>query len=155
MANSLSGVKTFMTAVIGSKPWKLDPIVIPKPWSEDEWNLSEHGGVGAQLCFAIMWDNGVVKPHPPLVRAMKAVKAALERAGHTGAFPLLHLPIFKHDHPVIDWEPHRHLEIYKNAVFLSFHSTILVVPLRLFRRLYLLPTVDTIIKRNALNLENH
>lgn len=84
MSNSLSGIKDFMTAVIGENPWRLDPVVVRKPWSVDEWNLCEHGGVGAQLCFAIMWDNGVVRPHPPLVRAMKMVKAALEAAGHKG-----------------------------------------------------------------------
>ncbi|KDR80683.1 hypothetical protein GALMADRAFT_60825 [Galerina marginata CBS 339.88] len=99
MANSLSGVKDFMTAVLGKRPWNLDPVVIRKPWDEDEWNLCEHGGVGAKICFAMMWDNGVVRPHPPLVRAMQTTKAALEKAGHK----------------VIDWEPHRHLEIYKNA----------------------------------------
>ncbi|KAJ3501673.1 hypothetical protein NLJ89_g9232 [Agrocybe chaxingu] len=99
MANSLSGVKTFLTSVIGAKPWRLDPMVVPKPWSEAEWELSEHGGVGGQLCFAVMWDNGVVRPHSPLVRAMRMVKEALEKAGHK----------------VIDWEPHRHLGIYKNV----------------------------------------
>lgn len=89
MSNSLSGVKDFMTAVIGEKPWKLDPFTVRKPWSVDEWNLCEHGGIGAQLCFAIMWDNGVVRPHPPLVRAMKMVKTALEAAGHKGWFGIL------------------------------------------------------------------
>ena len=84
MSNSLSGVKAFMMAVINEKPWRLDPVVVRKPWSEDEWNLCEHGGLGT-LCFAIMWDNGVVKPHPPLVRAMEIVKAALEAAGHKGS----------------------------------------------------------------------
>ncbi|KJA17602.1 hypothetical protein HYPSUDRAFT_46228 [Hypholoma sublateritium FD-334 SS-4] len=99
MANSLAGIKDFMTAVIAEKPWNLDPVVVRKPWSEDEWDLCEHGGVGGQLCFAVMWDNGVVRPHPPLVRAMRIAKAALEKAGHR----------------VIDWVPHKHLEIYKNA----------------------------------------
>ncbi|KAF9479766.1 amidase [Pholiota conissans] len=99
MANSLSGLKTFTQAVLQAKPWNLDPLAIRKPWAEDEWELSEHGGVGQKLCFAIMWDNGVVKPHPPLVRAMRMVKTALEEMGHQ----------------VIDWKPHRHLEIYKNA----------------------------------------
>lgn len=84
MSNSLSGIKDFMKAVIGEKPWRLDPVVLRKPWSVNEWNLCEHGGVGAQLCFAIMWDNGVVRPHPPLVRAMKMVKTALEAGGHKG-----------------------------------------------------------------------
>ncbi|PPQ76253.1 hypothetical protein CVT26_008288 [Gymnopilus dilepis] len=99
MTNSLSGIQAFMKAVLDTRPWDMDPMVVRKPWDEEEWNLCEHGGVGAQLCFAVMWDNGVVRPHPPLIRAMKIVKAALEKAGHK----------------VIDWECHRHLEIYKNA----------------------------------------
>lgn len=84
MTNSLSGIKDFMTAVIAERPWNLDPMVIRKPWSEEEWDLRDHGGAGTQLCFAIMWDNGVVRPHPPLVRAMHITKAALEKAGHKG-----------------------------------------------------------------------
>ncbi|KAJ7259576.1 general amidase [Mycena haematopus] len=98
MANSLSGVKIFTKAILDAKPWLKDPLVLRKGWDEDEYRLVNHGN-GGQLCFAIMWDNGVVKPHPPLHRAMKLAKQALEAAGHK----------------VIDWEPHRHLEIYKNA----------------------------------------
>ncbi|KAJ6559048.1 general amidase [Mycena vulgaris] len=98
MSNSLSGVKVFTKAVLDAQPWLKDPLVIRKGWSESEYRLAHHGG-GGQLCFAIMWDNGVVKPHPPLHRAMVMTKKALEAAGHK----------------VIDWVPHRHLEIYKNA----------------------------------------
>ncbi|KAF7298916.1 General amidase [Mycena indigotica] len=98
MANSMSGVKIFTKAILGTEPWRRDPLVLRKPWSESEYQLEYHGG-GGRLCFAIMWDNGVVKPHPPLHRAMRTVKRALEAAGHQ----------------VIDWENHRHLEIYKNA----------------------------------------
>lgn len=95
MANSMSGVIDFTKAVIDTKPWHKDPLVVRKPWNDAEWNLEEHGGVGAQLCFAIMWDNGVVRPHPPLVRAMKITKEALEKAGHKGnhyhySFPFSH-----------------------------------------------------------------
>ncbi|PPR01516.1 hypothetical protein CVT24_001886 [Panaeolus cyanescens] len=99
MTNSLSGLKTFVKSIVDAKPWNLDPLVIRKPWSEEEWNLCDHGGPNAKLCFAIMWDNEIVKPHPPLIRALKMAKSALEDAGHT----------------VIDWIPHRHVEIYKNA----------------------------------------
>ncbi|KAJ7288192.1 general amidase [Mycena rebaudengoi] len=98
MSNSLSGVKVFTKAILDAKPWLKDPLVVRKGWSESEYRLVEHGG-GNNLCFAIMWDNGVVKPHPPLHRAMDMTKKALEAAGHK----------------VISWEPHRHLEIYKNA----------------------------------------
>ena len=46
--------------------------------------LAEHGE-GGRMCFAIMWDNGVVRPHPPVRRAMELTKKALEAAGHVGA----------------------------------------------------------------------
>ena len=83
MANSLSGVKVFTKAMIDAKPWLKDPLVIRKEWSQKEYELAEHGG-GKKLCFAIMWDNGVVRPHPPLHRAMELTKSALEAEGHQG-----------------------------------------------------------------------
>ncbi|KZT24712.1 general amidase [Neolentinus lepideus HHB14362 ss-1] len=98
MTNSVSGLKAFMKAVIDSKPWEKDPLVVRKEWSEKEYQLSEHGE-GSKLCFAVMWDNGLLKPHPPLWRAMRLCKKALEAAGHT----------------VIDWEPLNMMEIFKNA----------------------------------------
>ncbi|KAF9495137.1 amidase signature enzyme [Pleurotus eryngii] len=84
MSNSLSAVKIFTKAIIDGKPWEKDPLAIRKEWSEKEYQLSEHGGKGVNLCFAIIWDNGVVKPHPPLIRAMQMTKDALEAAGHEG-----------------------------------------------------------------------
>ncbi|KAL6301007.1 general amidase [Sparassis latifolia] len=98
MANSLAAVKIFAKAIIDARPWRKDPLAVRKEWSEREYALAEHGN-GVNMCFAIMWDNLVVKPHPPLRRAMEMVKKALEAAGHT----------------VIDWEPHRHMDIYRNA----------------------------------------
>ncbi|CAL1696974.1 unnamed protein product [Somion occarium] len=98
MANSLSAVKRFTKSIIDAKPWKKDPLVVRKEWSSREYALEEHGN-GVGMCFAVLWDNGVVKPHPPVRRALEIVKQSLEDAGHK----------------VIDWEPHRHLEIYKNT----------------------------------------
>ncbi|KAI0075922.1 general amidase [Panus rudis PR-1116 ss-1] len=98
MSNSLSAIKIFTKAIIDAKPWNKDPLAVRKEWSEREYALQGHAG-GVGLCFGVMWDNGVVRPHPPLVRAMREVKEALEAAGHR----------------VIDWEPHRHLELYKNG----------------------------------------
>ncbi|KAI0735818.1 general amidase [Earliella scabrosa] len=99
MANSLEGVRVFTKAVVDARPWRKDPLCVRKEWSEREYALGDHGGRGGRMCFAVMWDNGVVKPHPPLVRAMAIAKRALEAAGHE----------------VIDWENHRHLEILRNG----------------------------------------
>ncbi|KAF9461721.1 general amidase [Collybia nuda] len=98
MSNSMSGIKIFTKAIIDAKPWTRDPLARKRQWSEEEYSLSEHGG-GKMLCFGMMWDNGIARPHPPLQRAMKMTKEALEAAGHK----------------VIDWEPHRLVELYVNS----------------------------------------
>lgn len=64
------------------------------PWSEDAYALRDHGR-GGKLCFAIMWDDGVVRPLPPCMRAMRETKEALEKAGHE----------------VIDWEAYEPVEM--------------------------------------------
>ena len=94
LARSIDGLKTFMQVVAHGKPWTRDPLSPRMPWSQDMYDLAEHGGKGARLCFAVMWDDGITKPTPPYVRALKETKKALLAAGHE----------------VIDWEPFRSLE---------------------------------------------
>jgi len=92
MATSISALKLFTKAIIDARPWDHDPLAIRKAWSEEEYQLVEHGG-GKGLCFAILWDNKVVKPHPPLIRAMNMVKKALELEGHQGRLHPPSIPI--------------------------------------------------------------
>ncbi|KAJ7446418.1 general amidase [Mycena galericulata] len=94
LCNSLEGIKTFIKAVISEQPWLKDPLIIRKKWSDEEYGLIDHGG-GGKLCFAIMWDNGVVVPHPPIKRGLEITKKALLDAGHQ----------------VIDWTPYKQAEI--------------------------------------------
>ncbi|KAG2111804.1 general amidase [Suillus cothurnatus] len=91
MTNSVAGVKIFMKAVVNAKPWFIDPLAVRKKWDEDEYNLVDHGS-GKHLCFAIMWDDGVVVPHPPIRRSLEIAKATLQKAGHK----------------VVDWKPIKH-----------------------------------------------
>jgi len=72
-----------MQGVVGQKPWVKDPLVVRKRWNEDEYNLIDHGE-GNPLCFAIMWDDGLVVPHPPIIRGLELTKKALLAAGHKG-----------------------------------------------------------------------
>lgn len=83
LTRSIAGLKIFMEAVIKAKPWLRDPLAVRKSWSEEEYKLVDHG-YGKDLCFAIMWDDGVVVPHPPIQRALEMTKQALIRAGHKG-----------------------------------------------------------------------
>jgi amidase len=84
MANSLSGVKIFMKAIIDAQPWLKDPQAVRKEWSQKEYELCYHGRGEGPLCFGMMWDNGIVRPSPPLIRAMMETKEALEKKGHIG-----------------------------------------------------------------------
>ena len=83
ITNSISGLKAFMEAVIKAKPWLKDPLATHKKWDEDEYQLRDRDN-GQKLCFAVMWDDGVCVPHPPITRALKRVHAALTKAGHNG-----------------------------------------------------------------------
>ncbi|KZT10734.1 general amidase [Laetiporus sulphureus 93-53] len=94
LANSVGGMKLFLKAVLAQNPWDKDPTVLRKAWDEEAYKLRDHGGQGGKLCFAIMWDDRVVMPHPPVRRALEMAKEALTQAGHQ----------------VIDWEPYKHLE---------------------------------------------
>lgn len=87
LSASISGIKAFMQAVIAQKPWLKDPLATRKKWDEDEYNLIDHGG-GRQLCFGFLWDDGVVIPHPPIIRGLEITKRALVAAGHKG-FPAI------------------------------------------------------------------
>ncbi|TFK77300.1 general amidase [Pluteus cervinus] len=99
MSNSLDGVKVFMKSVVGQKTWERDPLVTRMPWDEAEYSLASHGG-GRNLCFAIIWDDGIVVPHPPITRGLEMTKRALLAAGHK----------------VLDWKPLKHKEMYDIAL---------------------------------------
>ena len=123
MCGSLGGLYAFMRAVVEAKPWRLDPLMIRKGWDADAYALADRGGRDAKLCYAIMWDNGRVRPHPPILRAMELAKEALVSAHHTGAFvPMACAPFVRgpltFDASVIDWKPKLQLEMY-NAVVCS------------------------------------
>lgn len=74
-----------MKGVLSKDPWQYDPLVIRKKWNEDEYRLCDHNG-GKRLCFGILWDDGVTRPHPPVLRGLEIVRDALVRAGHKGKF---------------------------------------------------------------------
>ncbi|KAF7977397.1 hypothetical protein HWV62_4023 [Athelia sp. TMB] len=104
MSSSISGVKLFMKAIIAQEPWLRDPLAVRKKWDEQEYRLEDHGK-GGKMCFGMMWNDGVVVPHPPIIRALQATKKALVAAGHE----------------VIDWQPLKHAEIEKTVVWNPLH----------------------------------
>lgn len=79
------------------EPWLLEPSLLEMPWRQD---VVEGAGIPAKLAIAIVWDDGVVAPHPPVLDALKSVKDALVAAGHE----------------VINWAPLDHAEAWELIV---------------------------------------
>uniref|UniRef100_A0A0W0FPE1 Amidase domain-containing protein n=1 Tax=Moniliophthora roreri TaxID=221103 RepID=A0A0W0FPE1_MONRR len=94
LTTSIEGVKILMKSVIQQQPWLKDPLAARKPWNEEEYKLTDRKG-GERLCFAIMWNDEMTLPHPPVARALEMTKSALVKAGHR----------------VIDWKPLKHVEL--------------------------------------------
>lgn len=94
LSTSLDGVKMFMKTVIGANPWLKEPSLIPIPWRDHESWLGASSG-GKKIKIAVMWDDRVVRPHPPITRALLEV---VEKLREIEAVEL------------VEWEPYAHDE---------------------------------------------
>jgi amidase len=99
MGTSVGSLKLVMSALLRSEPWLRDPNVVPIPWRhtierETLGRTDEHGRAieGAALKIGFLYNDGFMKPHPPILRGLRIVQEAL---AHTG-------------HQVIDWKPPSH-----------------------------------------------
>lgn len=87
LSTSLEGCKIFIKTIIDAKPWFKEPSLLPFPWREEDFFPSK------KLKVAILWDDGVVKPHPPVTRALKHVVSKLHG---------------KPNIEIIEWKPYQH-----------------------------------------------
>jgi amidase len=74
MARTLEDVVMYSKAVIGAKPWLVDPTMLPMPWQEVK--------LGNKLKIAVMWDDGICTPTPPVSRALRQTVEKLRKKGH-------------------------------------------------------------------------
>ncbi|TRM63743.1 amidase signature domain-containing protein [Schizophyllum amplum] len=75
LSRSLSALSTYAAAVVGTEPWHRDHKTLPIPWRTV--SLPE------KLCFGVIADDGVVRPNPPVRRALDETVAALRATGHS------------------------------------------------------------------------
>ncbi|KAI9661576.1 MAG: hypothetical protein M1821_008814 [Bathelium mastoideum] len=98
LTTSLSSLEFFMEVLMDTKPWEVHPRLLPIPWRKEMAVMPER-----KLRFAFVFDDGVVKPQPPVARAVKSVAENLQKAGHE----------------VIEWDPEplvRMTHIWNKAV---------------------------------------
>jgi amidase len=104
LSTSLDGVKAFMKTIIDAKPWLLQPSLLPFPWKEE--SLLDKVDGKTKLRVAVLRDDGVVKPHPPVIRALDGLTEALK--GMEGV-------------EVVDWVPYKHDLAWEIIVGLLLH----------------------------------
>ena len=74
MARTLEDIKLFTKSVVDSEPWLVDPKCLPIPWRVTE--------TPKKLKIAVLWNDGVVMPTPPVRRALSVTVEKLRAAGH-------------------------------------------------------------------------
>ncbi|KAH6685448.1 amidase signature domain-containing protein [Plectosphaerella plurivora] len=86
LANSIGDIALFEDAILGMAPWETETSLVPLPWKKVDDPTPQ------QLTIGVIWDDGVVHPHPPVLRALGTAVEKLKAAGCN----------------VIDWEPYQH-----------------------------------------------
>ena len=71
MCASARDIQMFMGSTLATKPWEKDHTLVAIPWRNPT--------LPKKIKVAVMWDDGVVVPHPPITRGLKQVKAAMEK----------------------------------------------------------------------------
>ncbi|CAN8105459.1 unnamed protein product [Discula destructiva] len=84
LAKSVEGLEVWMKTVLDQEPWEYETSLMPVPWKEDV-KLEE-------FTVGVMWDDDIVKPHPPVLRALQVAVDKLKAAGVK----------------VVDWAPYDH-----------------------------------------------
>lgn len=98
-----------METVLAAKPWFTEPSLVPIPWHKST-NLTDQLH-GKRLKIAVMWDDGVVIPHPSITRALTMMVDRLKAIDNV---------------EVVEWKPHRHAyawEIIVGTLYLPFTSS--------------------------------
>ncbi|KAF2837041.1 putative fatty-acid amide hydrolase [Patellaria atrata CBS 101060] len=92
MSTSLEGIKLFMKVLIDQRPWLTEPSLLPFEWRDSkDWLRREDGK--RRLKVAVLWDDGIVKPHPPIIAALQAMVHGMKKS---------------EDISVVNWKPYKH-----------------------------------------------
>ncbi|CAF1386596.1 unnamed protein product [Adineta steineri] len=85
LTRSREDLHLFMKTILDAQPWLKEPSLVPIPWRSITLDSNK-------LTVAIMWDDNVVHPHPPITRALRETVEHLKKIGIR----------------IIDWEPIDH-----------------------------------------------
>lgn len=99
LTRSLETLELLLKTVIDSKPWLIDPSLSPVEWKGPTSTK--------KLRIGIMRSDGLVHPHPPILRALEIVRKALESLPNVEVF---------------DYDPYEHDKGWKIVSSLYFED---------------------------------
>jgi Asp-tRNA(Asn)/Glu-tRNA(Gln) amidotransferase A subunit family amidase len=123
-SSSLEDLDLFMSAVIDQEPWDIETSLVAMPWKRVQGTKD--------FTVAIMWDDGIVHPHPPITRGLRYAKEKMQATGIK----------------IVDWEPMDHalgwdiVVSTEPALFFPFQVTHRDTVNALLSRRCCLPTQD-------------
>lgn len=97
IARSARDLSLFCSTMLHYEPWLDEAPLLEIPWRQ---NVVEGDTIPDKLCFAILWDDNIVKPEPTITDALERCKEDLITAGHT----------------TIDWDVFYHKEAWELLV---------------------------------------
>ncbi|KAI1457187.1 amidase [Annulohypoxylon moriforme] len=74
LTSTIGDLEFYSKTVVDAEPWRFDPRCLPIPWRPVT--------LPSKLKIAVMYDDGMALPTPPVTRALKHAVAKLEAAGH-------------------------------------------------------------------------
>lgn len=107
LSTSLAGCKLFVKTVVEGKPWLNEPSLLPYEWRDLGFSKEK------KLKVAVLWDDGVVKVHPPVARALKELVEKLKVSPNV---------------ELVDWTPYKHDEAWEIIVSPSKYARLLSYP---------------------------
>ena len=90
LARSVDDLELFCSSILSHtiSPWHLEAQLINKPWTPYSTTRAANSvqpilpGGRRKLTVALMLDDGMVLPHPPILSALRSAAASLRAAGH-------------------------------------------------------------------------
>ncbi|KAI0456435.1 amidase signature domain-containing protein [Xylaria acuta] len=89
LSTSLEGISLFVKTLLSAQPWLREPSLVAIPWREEGEEEVKRG----KLRVGVIWDDGVVRPHPPIAAALSRVAEKLKKSGEV---------------EIVDWECWKH-----------------------------------------------
>lgn len=79
MTRDFSSLLLISKSILKEEPWNYDPICIPMPWNQEAFDEAK---TRRKLRIGVLYDNKIVRPLPPVARALNEAVEKLKASGH-------------------------------------------------------------------------